>query len=117
MLGFRDSYGVGRPGLLPSSRPKRTRSSAAAARPGKHAQAVTLQLDLHDSDNRSGDIDCALRGIIDEVIAKTAGLVEIYSPPSGPVPAAFGDLAEPLLIVAQGAEQFLGGGLDVVVGV
>ena len=38
---------------------------------------VKLVLDLHDIYNRSGDIDRALRGIIDEAIAKKAKLVEI----------------------------------------
>jgi dsDNA-specific endonuclease/ATPase MutS2 len=38
---------------------------------------VKLKLDLHDIYNRSGDIDRALRGIIDEAIAKKAPLVEI----------------------------------------
>lgn len=38
---------------------------------------VKLVLDLHDIYNRSGDIDRALRDIIDEAIAKKAPLVEI----------------------------------------
>jgi DNA-nicking Smr family endonuclease len=38
---------------------------------------VKLKLDLHDVFNRSGDIDRALKGIIDEAVAKRASLVEI----------------------------------------
>jgi len=38
---------------------------------------VKLKLDLHDIFNRSGDIDRALKGIIDEAVAKRAALVEI----------------------------------------
>ena len=38
---------------------------------------VKLKLDLHDIFNRSGDIDRALKGIIDEAVAKRATLVEI----------------------------------------
>jgi dsDNA-specific endonuclease/ATPase MutS2 len=38
---------------------------------------VKLKLDLHDIYNRSGDIDRALRAIIDEAVAKKAPLVEI----------------------------------------
>jgi DNA-nicking Smr family endonuclease len=38
---------------------------------------VKLKLDLHDIYNRGADIDRALRGIIDEAVAKTATLVEI----------------------------------------
>jgi len=38
---------------------------------------VKLKLDLHEIYNRSGDIDRALRAIIDEAIAKKAPLVEI----------------------------------------
>ena len=38
---------------------------------------MKLKLDLHDIYNRSVDIDCALRGIIDEAVAKKAKLVEI----------------------------------------
>ncbi|MDT5015979.1 MAG: hypothetical protein QOD39_2139, partial [Mycobacterium sp.] len=38
---------------------------------------VKLKLDLHDIHNRSGDIDRALRQIIDEAVAKKAPLVEI----------------------------------------
>ena len=39
--------------------------------------AVKLVLDLHEIYNRGGEIDRALRGIIDEAIAKKAKLVEI----------------------------------------
>lgn len=38
---------------------------------------VKLTLDLHDIYNRNGDIDRALRAIIEEAIAKKAPLVEI----------------------------------------
>ena len=38
---------------------------------------MKLTLDLHDIYNRSGEIDRALQGIIDEAIAKKATLVEI----------------------------------------
>jgi DNA-nicking Smr family endonuclease len=38
---------------------------------------MKLKLDLHDIYNRSADIDKALRGIIDEAVAKKAPLVEI----------------------------------------
>jgi DNA-nicking Smr family endonuclease len=38
---------------------------------------VKLKLDLHDIYNRGGEIDRALRGIIDEAIEKKATLVEI----------------------------------------
>jgi DNA-nicking Smr family endonuclease len=38
---------------------------------------MKLTLDLHDIYNRGGDIDRALRAIIDEAAAKKAKLVEI----------------------------------------
>ena len=38
---------------------------------------MKLKLDLHDIYNSSAEIDRALRGIIDEAIAKKAPLVEI----------------------------------------
>ena len=38
---------------------------------------MKLTLDLHDIYNRGDDIDEALRGIIDEAVAKKARLVEI----------------------------------------
>ncbi|WIX78341.1 Smr/MutS family protein [Amycolatopsis carbonis] len=38
---------------------------------------MKLKLDLHDIYNRSGDIDRALRAVIDEAVAKKAPLVEI----------------------------------------
>jgi DNA-nicking Smr family endonuclease len=41
------------------------------------AGAVKLKLDLHDIYNRGGEIDRALKGIIDEAVAKKAPLVEI----------------------------------------
>lgn len=38
---------------------------------------MKLKLDLHDIYNRGGDIDRALRGIIDEAVEKKVRLVEI----------------------------------------
>ncbi len=38
---------------------------------------MKLTLDLHDIYNRGGDIDTALRGIIDEAVEKKIKLVEI----------------------------------------
>jgi DNA-nicking Smr family endonuclease len=38
---------------------------------------VKLKLDLHDIYNRGGEIDRALRSIIEEAVAKKAPLVEI----------------------------------------
>lgn len=38
---------------------------------------MKLKLDLHDIYNRGGEIDRALRAIIDEAVAKKAKLVEI----------------------------------------
>ena len=38
---------------------------------------MKLKLDLHDIFNRGQDIDRALRGIIDEAVARRATLVEI----------------------------------------
>ena len=38
---------------------------------------MKLKLDLHDIYNRSGEIDKALQGIINEAVAKKAPLVEI----------------------------------------
>ncbi|HEY2442733.1 MAG TPA: Smr/MutS family protein [Streptosporangiaceae bacterium] len=38
---------------------------------------MKLKLDLHDIYNRGGDIDRALRSIIDEAVRKKAPLVEI----------------------------------------
>ena len=38
---------------------------------------MKLKLDLHDIYNRGGEIDRALRAIIDEAVAKKAPLVEI----------------------------------------
>jgi DNA-nicking Smr family endonuclease len=39
--------------------------------------AMKLKLDLHDIYNRGGDIDRALRAIINEAVARKAVLVEI----------------------------------------
>ena len=41
--------------------------------------SVKLKLDLHDIYNRGGEIDRALRGIIDEAMATKAPLVEIIT--------------------------------------
>jgi len=38
---------------------------------------LKLKLDLHDVYNRGDDIERALRGVIDEAVAKRAPLVEI----------------------------------------
>ncbi|WP_037369838.1 Smr/MutS family protein [Amycolatopsis orientalis] len=38
---------------------------------------MKLKLDLHDIYNRGGEIDRALRAVIDEAVAKKAPLVEI----------------------------------------
>jgi DNA-nicking Smr family endonuclease len=38
---------------------------------------VKLKLDLHDIYNRGHDIERALRGVIDEAVARRAALVEI----------------------------------------
>jgi DNA-nicking Smr family endonuclease len=38
---------------------------------------VKLKLDLHDIYNRGGEIDRALKAVIDEAVAKKAPLVEI----------------------------------------
>jgi DNA-nicking Smr family endonuclease len=38
---------------------------------------MKLRLDLHEIYNRGGDIDRALRAVIDEAVAKKAPLVEI----------------------------------------
>ena len=55
--------------------------AVAAAYPAWQATAgrrtMKLKLDLHDIYNRGGDIDRALRQIIDEAVAKKAPLVEI----------------------------------------
>jgi DNA-nicking Smr family endonuclease len=38
---------------------------------------VKLKLDLHDVYNRGGAIDAALRGVMEEAVAKKASVVEI----------------------------------------
>jgi DNA-nicking Smr family endonuclease len=43
----------------------------------EHDEQVKLKLDLHDIYNHGGEIDRALREIIDEAVAKKAPLVEI----------------------------------------
>lgn len=40
---------------------------------------MKLTLDQRDSDNRGGDIDRALREVMDEAVAKKAKLVEIIT--------------------------------------
>ncbi|WP_241175974.1 Smr/MutS family protein [Modestobacter sp. KNN46-3] len=47
------------------------------AAPGEDDRWVKLKLDLHDIYNGGGEIDRALRAIIDEAVAKRAPLVEI----------------------------------------
>jgi DNA-nicking Smr family endonuclease len=47
------------------------------ARQQRSMAAMKLKLDLHDIYNKGGDIDRALRAIIDEAVAKKAPLVEI----------------------------------------
>ncbi|MDX6221343.1 MAG: hypothetical protein QOD91_397 [Frankiales bacterium] len=49
----------------------------AARAPACESRGVKLKLDLHEIYNRGGDIDHALRAIMDEAIAKKAPLVEI----------------------------------------
>jgi DNA-nicking Smr family endonuclease len=49
------------------------------AAPGAQDGGVKLKLDLHDIYNRGGEIDRALRGVIDEAVAKRAPLVEIIT--------------------------------------
>ena len=49
----------------------------AAAVPWQHDGCVKLKLDLHDIYNRGEEIERALRGIIEEAVAKKAPLVEI----------------------------------------
>lgn len=44
---------------------------------GRTMSGMKLKLDLHDIYNRGGDIDRALRAVIDEAVAKKAPLVEI----------------------------------------
>lgn len=44
---------------------------------GRTMAGMKLKLDLHDIYNRGGDIDRALRAIINEAVAKRAPLVEI----------------------------------------
>ena len=67
-------------GSLP---PPRGRPSSCGGRrivdptPERTAGAVKLTLDLHDIYNRGGDIDRALREVIQEAVTKRAPLVEI----------------------------------------
>lgn len=62
--GARPSAGTWQPGEIPSG-------------PELGDCPLKLKLDLHDIYNRGGDIDRALRGIIDEAVRKKAPLVEI----------------------------------------
>jgi hypothetical protein len=60
----------------------RSRVSTSSPPPGlglgpKAGVLMKLKLDLHDIYNHGGDIDRALRAIIDEAVAKKAPLVEI----------------------------------------
>lgn len=57
----------------------RRKQSRASAKPFAMVEdgRVKLTLDLHDIYNRGGDIDRALRAIIEEAVAKKAPLVEI----------------------------------------
>ena len=52
-------------------------SPVVIVRIGRTIAVMKLKLDLHDIYNRGGDIDRALREIIDEAITKKAPLVEI----------------------------------------
>jgi DNA-nicking Smr family endonuclease len=62
-------YWTGAPSVTDASRP-------GSSGPGKE-DFVKIKLDLHDVYNRGGEIDRALRAVIDEAIAKKAPLVEI----------------------------------------
>lgn len=66
--------------MLPAN-PVSPRLRVTAANPRRGRQAILvpmkLKLDLHEIFNRGQDIDRALRGIIDEAIAKKVTLVEI----------------------------------------
>jgi DNA-nicking Smr family endonuclease len=63
-----------RPALLAG--PAAYRGGRAQICPGGGG-TMKLKLDLHDIYNRGGDIDRALRSIIDEAVRKKAPLVEI----------------------------------------
>src|SRR6266576_3127299 len=55
----------------------RSSTGVAAGLLGAHDGPVKLKLDLHDIYNRGDEIECALRSIMDEAVAKKAPLVEI----------------------------------------
>jgi DNA-nicking Smr family endonuclease len=57
--------------------PRARRHRLATAGSWQHDGWVKLKLDLHDIYNRGDEIERALRGIIDEAVAKKAPLVEI----------------------------------------
>jgi DNA-nicking Smr family endonuclease len=63
--------------------PRQGRTSCSTTRPHvvfhdkEDYDDMKLKLDLHDIYNKGGDIDRALRAIIDEAVAKKAPLVEI----------------------------------------
>src|SRR5215813_1897671 len=61
------------PSIMPRDRPLRL----PIAPPQQDDGRVKLKLDLHDIYNRGDEIERALRGIIDEAVAKKAPLVEI----------------------------------------
>jgi DNA-nicking Smr family endonuclease len=54
-----------------------TGTQGASRACGRNRTGMKLKLDLHDIYNKGGDIDRALRAIIDEAVAKKAPLVEI----------------------------------------
>jgi DNA-nicking Smr family endonuclease len=70
-----------RPGPDHDRRPHRASDAPPRPRPARSGKAqdggVKLTLDLHDVYNRGGEIDRALRAVIDEAVAKRAPLVEI----------------------------------------
>src|SRR3954469_620266 len=57
-------------------RPGWVSTAARPTRPNRIAD-VKLKLDLHDIYNKGNEIDKALRGVIDEALAKRIKLVEI----------------------------------------
>jgi DNA-nicking Smr family endonuclease len=67
-----------RAGLVSASIHSTVEHQVAGVADRQRTMAVMkLKLDLHDIYNRGGDIDRALRAIIDEAVAKKAPLVEI----------------------------------------
>src|SRR3954468_11181353 len=64
-------------GELDGLRPEWAAMGADAASCCPGGGPMKLKLDLHDIYNRGGEIDRALRAIIDEAVAKRAPLVEI----------------------------------------